>query len=299
MIDIVEVGPRDGLQNEPSPVATDVKVELVRRLLDTGLATVEATSFVNPRAVPQMADASAVMAQLIGDVDAARLPVLVPNMRGYAAARAAGASQIAVFTAASETFNQRNIGASIDESLARFAPVVQQAHADGVAVRGYISCAFGCPFEGSIAPGAVHDVAERLRELGIDDLSIGDTIGVAVPREIEPVMRPLLDLSARRIALHLHDTRGTALANVLAALQLGIRTFDSSIAGLGGCPFAPGATGNLATEDLVWLLHREGHQTGIDIAKLVDAARWISSVLDRPIAGHVARTPLWSGQPIA
>lgn len=294
MIDIIEVGPRDGLQNEAVQVATATKIELINRLAATGLRTVEATSFVNPKAVPQMADAAEVL-QGIDRTHAVAHPVLVPNMRGYDAARAAGATQVAVFTAASNTFNERNVGASIDESFERIAPIVARAAADGVAVRGYVSCAFGCPFEGVIAPAAVLDVTTRLAQLGIDDISIGDTIGVAVPREIAPVMQPLQALgSIRRLALHLHDTRGTGLANVMAGLEIGIDTFDASVAGLGGCPFAPGATGNLATEDLVWLLEREGHDTGVDLEALIATAQWVAETIDRRIAGHIARSTVWN-----
>lgn len=290
---VVEVGPRDGLQNEPTAVPTLTKVALIDRLTSTGLRTVEATSFVNPTAVPQLADGADVY-QAISRDDAVTYPVLVPNMRGYEAAQAVGATSIAVFTAASESFNQRNIGASIAESIERFRPVVEAAQTDGVHVRGYVSCAFGCPFEGPISPDAVMDVSARLLDLGIADLSIGDTIGVAVPTDVAPVCEPLLNLAdVGELALHLHDTRGTALSNVQAGLELGIRTFDASIAGLGGCPFAPGATGNLATEDLVWFLHRQGYDTGVDLSALIAVSQWISTSLDRTTSGHVAGARVW------
>jgi hydroxymethylglutaryl-CoA lyase len=288
-VDVVEVGPRDGLQNEPATVPTPVKVELVERLAACGLRTVETTSFVSPRAVPQLADATQVLTTITRRDDTS-YPVLTPNERGYDAAIAAGATSVAVFTAASEAFTSRNVNASIAESIERFRPIVERAAGDGVHVRGYVSMAFGCPFEGDVAPAKVHDVVQRLADMGIADLSIGDTIGIAVPTQVEPVMGPLLEYDADlRLALHLHDTRGTALANAWAGLQLGIDCFDSSVAGLGGCPFAPGATGNLATEDLVWMLHRCGIDTGIDLDALVAVARWICAELDRPVAGHVAR----------
>ena len=300
-VTIVEVGPRDGLQNEQAVAPTATKVELVERLAATGLRHVEATSFVNPKAVPQLADARDVMTT-IDRVDGVSYPVLVPNERGYEGALAAGATSISVFTAASESFTRRNVNASIAESIDRFRPILERAAADGIHVRGYVSTAWGCPFEGPIAPTAVRAVVEQLADLGIADVSIGDTIGVAVPSEIEPVMGPLLEFDADlNLALHLHDTRGTALANAWAGLQLGIDIFDASVAGLGGCPFAPGATGNVATEDLVWMLHRAGIETGVDLDALVEVARWISGAIDRPISGHVggARIWPWAGDPIS
>jgi hydroxymethylglutaryl-CoA lyase len=226
--------------------------------------------------------------------DDVRYSVLVPNERGYDAALAAGATSIAVFTAASESFSQRNVRASIAETIDRFRPIVDRAHEDGIHVRGYVSTAWGCPFEGPVAPQAVQRVVEQLADLGIVDVSIGDTIGVAVPSEIEPVMGPLLEFDAElRLALHLHDTRGTALANAWAGLQLGIDVFDASVGGLGGCPFAPGATGNLATEDLAWMLERCGIETGVDVPALVEVARWITGEIDRPVSGHVSTARLW------
>ena len=298
-VDIVEVGPRDGLQNESALVPTSTKVELIERLVRAGVRTVEATSFVSPKAVPQLADATDVMTR-IERAAGTTYPVLTPNVRGYDAAVAAGATSVSVFAAASETFSQTNIRASIAESIERFRPIVERAADDGVHVRGYVSTAWGCPFEGPIAPSAVADVVARIADLGIADVSIGDTIGVAVPSEIAPVITPLLDSDADiRIALHLHDTRGTALANAWEGLRLGITTFDASVGGLGGCPFAPGATGNLATEDLVWMLHRCGIQTGIDLDALIDVARWITSEIERPISGHVATARVWPWAPDA
>ena len=292
-VHVVEMGPRDGLQNEAALVPTATKVELVERLAATGLRSIETTSFVSPKAVPQLADATDVMTGITRSDDVT-YSVLTPNERGYDAAIAAGATSVAVFTSASETFAQRNVRASIAETIERFRPIVDRAERDGVHVRGYVSMAFGCAFEGPVEPAAVHRVVDQLADLGIVDVSIGDTIGVAVPSEIAPVMQPLLDHDADlELALHLHDTRGTALANAWAGLQLGIGTFDASIAGLGGCPFAPGATGNLATEDLVWMLHRQGIETGIDLERLVEVARWISHAIDRPIRGHVAGPRIW------
>jgi len=299
-VTIVEVGPRDGLQNESALVPTATKIELVERLAATGLRHVEATSFVNPKAVPQLADASEVLTG-IERAPGVTYPVLVPNERGYDGALAAGATSISVFTAASESFTRRNVNASIAESIDRFRPIVDRAASDGIHVRGYVSTAWGCPFEGPVAPAAVHAVVEQLADLGIADVSIGDTIGVAVPSEIEPVMGPLLEFDADlQLALHLHDTRGTALANAWAGLLLGIDTFDASVAGLGGCPFAPGATGNVATEDLVWMLHRAGVDTGVDLEALVEVARWISATIDRPVSGHVTGPRIWpwTGEPL-
>ncbi|MBC7644834.1 MAG: hydroxymethylglutaryl-CoA lyase [Thermoleophilia bacterium] len=295
---VIEVGPRDGLQNEADFVATATKIELVERLSRAGAPVVEVTSFVNPKAVPQLADAGEVLDGMtlgMGENErATEFPVLVPNMRGYEAAREHGVTSISVFTAASESFNRRNINASIAESIERFAPVVDAALTDGVHVRGYVSTAFGCPFEGEIARSAAADVVERLMALGIRDISVGDTIGVATPADIEPVLLPILELlDVDDLALHLHDTRGTALANVWEGLRLGVTTFDASISGLGGCPFAPGATGNLATEDLVFLLHRAGIETGIDLEALIETSRWISGQMRRVPGSHVAKARLW------
>jgi hydroxymethylglutaryl-CoA lyase len=281
---VVEVGPRDGLQNEKVTIPTDVKVEFINRLSASGLAMIEATSFVSPKAIPQLADAAEVMAR-ITRYEGVSYPVLVPNMRGWERARAAGAQAIAVFTGASESFVRQNINMSIAGSLEAFRPVVAAARAEGVWVRGYISTCFGCPYEGHVPEQKVREVALALLELGVEELSIGDTIGVATPADVERVATLLLrDIPARQLAMHFHDTRGTALANVLTALQLGITIFDSSAGGLGGCPYAPGASGNLATEDLLYLLHGLGIETGVALDAIVAATAFIAGSLNHPPA---------------
>jgi isopropylmalate/homocitrate/citramalate synthase len=280
-VTVVEVGPRDGLQNEATVLTVGDRVAFCRELVAAGLSVVEVGAMVSPKRVPQMAGSDEVLRQ-VERRPGLRLPVLVPNRKGFEAARAAGAREVAVFTAASETFNRRNINASIDESFARFAEFVPEARRDGLWVRGYVSTCFGCPYEGRVAPEKVVEVARRLVELGGDEVSIGDTIGVAVPSQVAEVMGRLGDtLPRERLAVHLHDTRGTALANVLAALQEGIATVDSAAGGLGGCPFAPGASGNLATEDLLYMLHGMGIATGVDLAKVAAASRAIA-----PRLGH-------------
>ena len=280
---VVEVGPRDGLQNEKALIPTEQKIAFIRLLAESGLAVIEATSFVSPRAIPQLSDASAVMASLSQD-GAVQYPVLVPNLKGMERALAAGVRAIAVFTAASESFTRHNINATIAESLANFRPVVALARQEGVMVRGYISTVFGCPYEGAVAPRQVLSVAQALLEMGVGELSLGDTIGVATPNQVVDVLDLLLTEGAipvERLAVHFHDTRGTALANVLMALQLGISIVDSSAGGLGGCPYAPGAAGNLATEDLLYMLHGMGIHTGVDLEKVVAATRFIA-----PLLGH-------------
>jgi hydroxymethylglutaryl-CoA lyase len=278
-VTVVEVGPRDGLQNERAIVPAAAKLELIGRLTAAGLAVIEATSFVSPRAVPQLADAEEVMRGLRRE-PGVRYPVLVPNARGLERAQAAGATEIAVFTAASESFCQANIGMSIDRSLEVFETVVAAARAAGMWVRGYVSTAFGCPYEGAVDPAAVARVAAALDAMGCAEVSIGDTIGVAVPEQVPEVIGAVsAGVPVERLALHLHDTRGNALRNVDAGLELGVRTFDSSAAGLGGCPFAPGAPGNLATESLVEHLHREGLRTGVDAALVADAGAFIRGLL--------------------
>ena len=270
-VTIVEVGPRDGLQNEPVAVSADAKVAFVEALADAGLRIVEATSFVAPSAVPQLADADEVFPR-IRRREGVRYPVLVPNMRGMERAEAAGAEAVAVFTAASETFTRRNIGMSIAGSLEAFQPVIERATALGWWRRGYVSTAFGCPYEGDVDTGVVVEVTEALLALGCDEVSIGDTIGVAEPHDVQALVGALLErVPVDRLALHLHDTYGRALANVEAGLGLGIRTFDASAGGTGGCPFAPGAPGNLATEALCGLLDRLGIDHGVDAAA-VEAA---------------------------
>ncbi|HET6900148.1 MAG TPA: hydroxymethylglutaryl-CoA lyase, partial [Vicinamibacteria bacterium] len=259
---VVEVGPRDGLQNEAAALSVDDKVAFTQALIDAGLPVVEPGAFVSPRWVPQMAGSDEVLRRLRRP-DGVRLPVLVPNRKGYEAARAAGARDIAIFTAASETFNRRNINASIDESFARFQEFVPDALREGLWIRGYVSTCFGCPYEGAVDPARVVEVARRLAGLGSHEISIGDTIGVGVPTQVTDVMGRLKKaIPQTSLAVHFHDTRGTALANVLAALQSGVATVDSSAGGLGGCPYAPGASGNLATEDLLYMLHGMGIETG-------------------------------------
>ena len=280
-VTVVEVGPRDGLQNEAATVPVDDRAALCRRLLDAGVPVVEVGAFVSPGRVPQMAGSDEVLRRVAGRPDA-KTPVLVPNRKGYELARAAGAREIAVFTAASETFNRRNINAGIDESFRRFAEFLPDARGDGVWIRGYVSTCFGCPYEGAVDPAKVVEVARRLAEAGCDEVSIGDTIGVAVPTQVTDVMSRLTEaLPQVSLAVHFHDTRGTALANVLAALQVGITVVDSSAGGLGGCPYAPGASGNLATEDLLYMLHGMGLETGIDLAAVVAASRTLA-----PLLGH-------------
>ena len=280
---VVEVGPRDGLQNEKVLIPTEQKIQFINMLAEAGLPVVEATSFVSPRAIPQLSDASAVMAGLTR-FSTTEYPVLVPNLKGMERALAAGVRSVAVFTAASESFTRHNINATIAESLANFRPVVALAQQEGVPVRGYISTVFGCPYEGTVAPEQVLTVAQALIEMGIGELSLSDTIGVATPNQVVDVLGLLMDEGAipvERLAVHFHDTRGTALANVLMALQLGISIVDSSAGGLGGCPYAPGAAGNLATEDLLYMLHGMGIHTGVSLEKVVATTRFIA-----PLLGH-------------
>jgi isopropylmalate/homocitrate/citramalate synthase len=291
---VYEVGPRDGLQNEKDPVATDAKLRFIDLLANAGLREIEATSFVSPKAVPQLADADALMARLERRPDV-RYPVLVPNERGLARAEAAGVDAVCVFTAASEPFTRANINMTIAESIDAFRPVIAAARERGWWSRGYVSTAFGCPYQGRVGEAAVVGVALQLLELGVDELSIGDTIGVAGPADVRRVVGALLNagVGANRLAMHFHDTRGTALANVTAALGLGIRCFDASTGGTGGCPYAPGAAGNLATEDLVYLLEREGLSHGVDLDSLLVAARHVSDTLGRPLATKVGQAGAW------
>lgn len=277
---VVEVGPRDGLQNEKIQIPTDLKVRFIDALSDARLPIVEVTSFVRPETIPQLSDAEEVMRR-IRRLPGTRYPVLVPNERGFERALAAGAHEVAVFTAASETFNKRNINATIEESIARFAPVVERAVRERIRVRGYISTAFVCPYEGAVAPQRVIDVAERLLALGVDELSIGDTIGAATPNQVAELCALLFkSVEVGRLAMHFHDTRGTALANVLAALEMGVAIFDASAGGLGGCPYAPGASGNLATEDLLYMLQGMRIETGVSLDAVVAATSLIASALD-------------------
>jgi hydroxymethylglutaryl-CoA lyase len=288
-VKVVEVGPRDGLQNEEVVLPVAERVELCDRLVAAGLSVVEVGAFVSPKWVPQMADSAEVLRR-VGRRAGVRLPVLVPNRKGFELARAAGAREIAVFTAASETFNRRNTNAGIDESFARFAEFVPEARREGMWVRGYVSTCFGCPYEGPVPPERVVDVARRLVEAGCDEVSIGDTIGVAVPTQVGDVMGRLREaVPVERLAVHFHDTRGTALANVLAALQEGIGIVDSAAGGLGGCPYAPGASGNLATEDLLYMLHGMGIATGVDLAAVAEASRALAGRLGKPPASRYVR----------
>lgn len=280
-IQIVEVGPRDGLQNEARRLALPLRLDLIQRLAATGLKHIEAGAMVSPARVPQMADSAAVLAAL--DVPGPiRYPVLVPNLQGLDAALSAGARDIAIFGSASETFSQRNIQCSIRDSLQRFAPVVERARAAGVRVRGYVSCVVGCPYEGEIAPSQVATVAQTLHQMGCSQISLGDTIGVGTPGSV----LTMLDAVGRVVPMHslaghYHDTRGMALANIYASLQAGVRCFDASVGGLGGCPYAEGASGNVATEAVVYLLHGLGYRTGIDLAALIDTAWWVSALLGK------------------
>ena len=286
---LVEVGPRDGLQNEPGEVPTAARIELIDRLADAGLKTIESGSFVSPKWVPRMADTAEVMAGIKrrGDVS---YPVLVPNMKGLEAAIAAGAGEIAVFGAASESFSRKNINCSIAESLDRFRPVCEAALKRGMRVRGYISCVLGCPYEGAVEPSAVATVAGDLIAMGCYEVSLGDTIGVGTPLAAQAMVDHVAEIVARdRLAVHFHDTYGQALANILACLERGIAVIDSSVAGLGGCPYAKGATGNVASEDVLYMLEGMGVETGVDLQRLAAAGQFISDLLGRPSGSRVAR----------
>ena len=287
---VVEVGPRDGLQNEARQVPAAVKIELIERLGRADLRTIEATSFVSPKWVPQMADAAEVLAGL-QRAPGVSYPVLVPNLQGLERARQAGVTdEIAVFTAASDAFNRRNINASVDESLERLAPVVAQALAAGLRVRCYVSTALGCPYQGAVPLDEVVRVTRAVADMGCYEISLGDTVGVGTARAAREMYRACADaVGHERLAVHFHDTYGQALANVYACLEAGARVVDASVGGLGGCPYAQGASGNLATEDLVYMLHGLGCSTGIDLDALVDTAQWISGVLERPPASRLAR----------
>ena len=288
-IRIVEVGPRDGLQNEKGEVPTAVKIELIERLADAGLPAVEATAFVSPKWIPQMADHVAVL-ERIRRKPGVSYPVLTPNLKGFEAARAAGASEVAIFGAASEAFSRKNINCSIAESLERFRPVVDAAIAADIRVRGYISCVVGCPYEGAVAPQKVAAVARALYDMGCYEISLGDTIGVGTPGKIQAMINACATgVPADKLAGHYHDTYGQALANIYASMELGVATFDASVAGLGGCPYAAGASGNVATEDVVYLLEGLGIETGIDLDKVVDTGIWISSILNRDPGSKAGR----------
>ena len=291
-VKIVEVGPRDGLQNESQLVPAAVKVALIDRLGMAGLKAIEATAFVSPKWVPQMGDAAEVMASLPRR-HGVSYPVLVPNLKGFEQALAAGVEEIAIFAAASEAFSQKNINCSIAESLERFRPVMEAARQNGIRVRGYVSCVAGCPYQGAVPPAAVAEVALRLAELGCHEISLGDTIGVGTPAAIRRMLdEVMLLLPVERLAGHYHDTYGMALANIYASLERGVAVFDASVAGLGGCPYAAGASGNVATEDVVYLMNGLGIETGVDLDRLVDAGAFICAELGREPSSKVARAVL-------
>ena len=295
---VYEVGPRDGLQNEATPISTADKLRYIGLLRAAGLREIEATSFVSPKAIPQLADAEELMSVLGGDQeDGARYPVLVPNERGLDRAIATGANALAVFTAASDAFTQRNIGMTIDESLAAFAPVLRRAAEMGWWRRAYVSTAFGCPFTGRVEVAKVVEVAQRLDELGVDEICIGDTIGVGVPGQVHGITAALVaaGFPLTKLAYHFHDTRGTALANVVAGLEDGISCFDASTGGTGGCPYAPGAAVNLATEDMVYLLDGLGIAHGVDLSSVIVAARFIANALGKQLASKVGQAGGWDG----
>ena len=285
---IVEVGPRDGLQNEPGQVPTDVKVELIERLAEAGLPAVEATAFVSPKWIPQMADHAEVM-ERIRRKPGVSYPVLTPNLKGFEAARAAGATEVAIFGAASEAFSKKNINCSIAESLKRFEPIALESRKSNIRVRGYVSCVLGCPYEGEIKPDKVAEVAGALYDMGCYEVSLGDTIGTGTPGKT----KAMIEACARRVPLerlagHYHDTYGQALANIYASLEMGVATFDASVAGLGGCPYAAGASGNVATEDVIYMLNGLGVRTGVDLAQLVEIGQWICGLLNRKPASKAA-----------
>ena len=281
LITIVEVGPRDGLQNEPNTLPAILRIELIDRLALCGVPVIEAGSFVSPDRVPQMAGTSDVL-EGISPLPGTRYPVLVPNLKGFELAVQAGANEIALFTAASESFSQRNTNCSIAESISRLQPVAEQARAAGIRVRGYVSCVLGCPFEGEIESGEVVLVCEQLMQMGCEEISLGDTIGVGTAAEASQLVNDVMStVPVEKLAVHFHDTYGQALANILACLDAGIVTVDASVAGLGGCPYAPGASGNVATEDVVYMLHGLGLKTGIDLYALAETGDWISKQLGR------------------
>jgi hydroxymethylglutaryl-CoA lyase len=288
-VKVCEMGPRDGLQNESGVVSTRDKIRYIDLLSESGLPVIETTSFVRASAIPQLADAEEVVAGIERRSGVTYL-CLTPNVRGYERARAAGVNAVAVFTAASEAFTKRNINMTIDESLATFREVVKAARSESVWVRGYISTAFGCPYQGDVPVDEVVRVANALAEMGVDEISIGDTIGVGTPNQVVEIAGALQShMPVERLAMHFHDTRGTALANVMAALQMNVAIFDSSSGGLGGCPYAPGASGNLATEDLLYMLHGMGIETGVDLGAVRDASRFISGALGRDVASRAYR----------
>ncbi|GEN32752.1 hydroxymethylglutaryl-CoA lyase [Aneurinibacillus danicus] len=295
-VTLFEVGPRDGLQNEKDSVPTSVKVELIERLVSAGIRHIEATSFVNPKWIPQLADAVDVLNQLHREDDVV-YSALVPNLKGLERARQTGIREIAVFMSASESHNKSNINKTIEETYPVLQEVVEAAIAEGMRVRGYVSTAFGCPYEGEVSLSAVARVTEKLLRMGVYEVSIGDTIGVGTPGQVKERFISLIEqFGAARLAGHFHDTRGTGLANVYAALEAGIRTFDSSIAGLGGCPYAPGASGNISTEDLVYMLHGMGIETGVQLEKLVETGAFMERVLNRTLPSRVLQAMKKTGK---
>jgi len=289
-VSIVEVGPRDGLQNESTSVPTDIKLQLIDKLADSGLMTIEATSFVSPKWVPQLADASALLSQL--DLNSGiDYPVLTPNMKGYENALQAGAKKVAVFAAASESFAQKNTNCSIAESIERFKPICDAAQKDNVLVRGYVSCVMGCPYEGNIDPAVVVEVSNKLLDLGCYEVSLGDTIGIGNAGMTSQLLDTVLaSISVDKIAAHFHNTYGQALANLLVALQYGVSTIDASVSGLGGCPYAKGASGNVATEDVVYMLDGLGIDTGVNLEKLIEAGNFISNYLNRKSQSNISNS---------
>lgn len=289
-VSLMEVGPRDGLQNEKAVVETSAKIAFIEGLVSAGCKRIEMTAFVNPRWIPPLAD-QAEVARGIDRDPSATYCALIPNMRGYHNAIKAGVDEVSFVVSASETHNRKNINASTEEALCRYVEVAERAQEDAIPFRGYISCAFGCPYEGNVAFSAVVDLATKLSELGAYELSIGDTIGCGTPTQVANLMRELsAEVDLRKVALHLHDTRGTALANVVAGLEMGVRSFDSSAGGLGGCPYAPGASGNVSTEDLVYLLHGMGVETGVDLDALCSVSLQMENVLNRPLPSKVLGT---------
>jgi hydroxymethylglutaryl-CoA lyase len=297
MIRIVEVGPRDGLQNEKNIISTEDKFQFIQRLVQAGLKSVEVTSFVKAPAIPQMADASELFLKVKQELSGASFPCLVPNLKGYETARALGVQEIALFTATSDSFTRKNINSSIDESFEKMKEVSQEARKDKILMRGYVSTAFGCPYEGEMDVVKLLSVTKRLFDLGVYEVSVGDTIGVAKPQQVRSFIRALKnEFPLGKIAMHFHDTRGLALTNIYVALEEGVTTFDSSAGGLGGCPYAKGATGNVATEDVWYLLHSEGLDTGIDIQKLSLASKFILNKLNRQTESKFLRAYLSTGK---
>lgn len=296
-IEIVEVGLRDGLQNEKVQISTDKKIELARQLAECGFSRMEAGAFVSPKWVPQMADSNTVVRRLLAEgrtntaVQKIKWSALVPNVYGYEMARDAGLKEIAIFGAVSDTFSQRNINATISESLRRFTEVVSMAKRDRIRVRGYISTVFGCPYEGKIGPKQALKVIEKFMDLGVYEVSLGDTIGVATPKQVKDLLG-LMDKATlgQQVAMHFHDTRGTALANIAASVDFGVKVFDASVGGLGGCPYAPGAAGNVATEDVVYMLEGMGHKTSVNMDKVIETSRWLEKVLGREMVSRTAKS---------